>query len=83
MQSTEEEVQTYTSIARNAVGGQAFQSDATAYPSQAEITLNRYSTERIKRTVFPILMQQSWALLLDRNPPALGARIPIPGCITR
>jgi hypothetical protein len=43
MQSAEEEVQTYTSIARIAVGGQAFHSDATTYPSQAEITLNRYT----------------------------------------
>jgi hypothetical protein len=48
MQSAEKEVQTYTSIARNAIGDQAFHSNATAYPSQAEITLNRYSTECIK-----------------------------------
>ncbi len=40
----------YTSIARNAVGGEVFHSNATAYPSQAEITLNRYSTERAKGT---------------------------------
>jgi hypothetical protein len=50
MQSAEDEVQTYTSIARNAIGGQVFYSNATAYPSQAEITLNCYSTERVKRT---------------------------------
>jgi hypothetical protein len=48
MQLAEEEVQTYTSIARYAVGGQAFHSDATAYPSQAETTLNRYSPEHAK-----------------------------------
>jgi hypothetical protein len=50
MQSAEEEVQMYTSIARNAIGGQAFHSDATAYPSQAETTVNRYSTEHAKGT---------------------------------
>jgi hypothetical protein len=50
MQSAEEEVQTYTSIARNAIGGQAFHFDATTYPSQAETTLNRYSTEHAKGT---------------------------------
>jgi hypothetical protein len=48
MQLAEEEVQTYASIARNAIGGQAFHSNTTAYPSQAEITLNRYSTEHVK-----------------------------------
>jgi hypothetical protein len=48
IQSAAEEVQTYMSIARNAIGGQAFHSDATVYPSQAEITLNRYSTEHVK-----------------------------------
>jgi hypothetical protein len=48
MQSAEEEVQTYTSIARSAVGGQAFHADATPYPSQVEITLNRYSTKCVK-----------------------------------
>jgi hypothetical protein len=69
MQSAEEEVQTYTSIARNAVGGQAFHSNPTVYPSQeAEITLNRYSTERVKKTTVPILMQQSqhfdWTVIL-------------------
>jgi hypothetical protein len=47
MQLAEEEVQMYSSNARNAVGGQGFHSNATAYHSQAEITLNRYSTERI------------------------------------
>jgi hypothetical protein len=50
MQLAEEEIQTYTSIAKNPIGGQAFLSNATAYPSQAEITLNHYSTERIKGT---------------------------------
>ncbi len=50
MQLAEEEVQTYMSCARNAIGGQAFHSDATAYPSQVEITLNRYSTLRVKGT---------------------------------
>jgi hypothetical protein len=48
MQLAEEEVWTYTPIARNPVGGQAFHSDATAYHSQVEITLNRYSTECAK-----------------------------------
>jgi hypothetical protein len=33
-----------------AVGGQAFHFDATVYPRQAEITLNHYSTERVKGT---------------------------------
>jgi hypothetical protein len=50
MQLAEEEIQTYTSIARNAFGGQAFHSNATAYPSQVEITLNRYSIEHVKGT---------------------------------
>ena len=50
MQSAEEEVQTYMSIARNAFGVQAFHSNETAYPSQAEITLNCYSTEHVKGT---------------------------------
>jgi hypothetical protein len=36
------------SIARNAVGSQTFHAKATAYPSQAEITVNRYSTKRVK-----------------------------------
>jgi hypothetical protein len=48
IQSAEEEVQTYTSIARNAVSGQAFHSNTTAYPSQVEITPNRYSSKRVK-----------------------------------
>ncbi len=48
MQSAKEEVQTYTSIAWNAISGQAFHAKATAYPSQAEVTLNRYSTKRFK-----------------------------------
>jgi hypothetical protein len=48
MQSAKEEVQTYTSIARNAIGSQTFHTKAIAYPSQVEITLNRYSIERIK-----------------------------------
>jgi hypothetical protein len=50
MQSAEEEVQTYTSIARNAIGSQAFHLDASAHPSQAEVTLNRYSQPRAKGT---------------------------------
>jgi hypothetical protein len=50
MQSAKEEVQTYTSIARNAIGGQAFHLDATTHPSQAEATLNRYSQPRAKGT---------------------------------
>jgi hypothetical protein len=49
MQSAKEEVQTYTFIAWNAGGSQAFHAKATAYPSQAEITLNCYSTKRVKR----------------------------------
>jgi hypothetical protein len=50
MQSAMEEVQTYTSIARNTIDGQAFHSNATACPSQAEITLNRNSIEHVKGT---------------------------------
>jgi hypothetical protein len=48
MQSAKEDVQMYTSIARNAIGGQAFHSNATAYLSQTETTLNRYSPRRTK-----------------------------------
>jgi hypothetical protein len=50
MQSAEEEILTYTSIARNAIGGQTFHYNATAYPCQDKITLNRYSTEGVKKT---------------------------------
>jgi hypothetical protein len=50
MQSAKEEVQKYTSIARNAICSQAFHSNATAYLSQTETTLNRYSPGCTKGT---------------------------------
>jgi hypothetical protein len=43
MQMSEDEVKSITAIARSSVNGQAFHSDALAFPSQAETTLNRYS----------------------------------------
>jgi hypothetical protein len=50
MQSAKEEVQMYTSITRDAIGGKAFHSDATAYPCKAETTLKRYSPGCAKAT---------------------------------
>ncbi len=43
MQMSEDEVKSITAIARSSVGGQAFHSDAMAFPSQAENTLTCYS----------------------------------------
>jgi hypothetical protein len=78
MQLAEEEVQNYMSIARNAIGVQAFHSNATVR------TLNCYSTERVKGTDgFNSDATKSQALLLDGMLPALGVVVPIPGCATR
>jgi hypothetical protein len=43
MQMSEDEVKSITAIAQNSVGGQAFHTNAMAFPSQAETTLTRYS----------------------------------------
>jgi len=43
MQMLEDEVKSITAIAHSSVNRQAFQSDALAFPSQAETTLNHYS----------------------------------------
>jgi len=44
MQSAEDEVQFISAIACSSVAGQAFHADALAFPSQAERTLERYSS---------------------------------------
>ena len=44
MQSAEDEVQSISAIARSSVAGQAFHADVLAFPSQAERTLERYSS---------------------------------------
>ena len=44
MQSTEDEVQSISAIARSSVAGQAFHTDVLAFPSQAKRTLERYSS---------------------------------------
>ncbi len=43
MTMAEEEVQSISAIARSSVGGQALKSDALAFPSQLERTLDQYS----------------------------------------
>jgi hypothetical protein len=69
----------YTSIARNAIGGQAFYSDATAYPSQAETTVNRYSTEHTKGTdgYNPDVTNKS-STSLEQNDSCFGCSSPHP-----
>jgi uncharacterized Zn finger protein (UPF0148 family) len=44
MQMAEDEVQSISAIARSSVAGQAFHADVLAFPSQAERTLERYSS---------------------------------------
>jgi hypothetical protein len=43
MQMSEDEVKLINAIARSSVNGQAFHSDALAFPNQTETNLNRYS----------------------------------------
>jgi hypothetical protein len=43
MQMSEDEVKPIAAIAQSSVNGQAFHSDALAFPSQAKATLNCYS----------------------------------------
>ncbi len=78
MQMSEDQVKLITAISRNSVNGQAFHSDALAFPSQAKTTLNRFlEVVAISWTAAPLMediIQMTCANHWGRMTPALVVR---------